>query len=61
MSRGRGCRIRVDDEKGRVMMKEKEGKRYRGDGEGNMRICGCKRMRLCVGEKKIMIDREGNI
>lgn len=56
-----GCTITLDDEKGSVMMKDKEGNSYTADGEGNITISASKSITLCVGENKIMIDSEGNI
>lgn len=56
-----GCTITLDDEKGSVMMKDKEGNSYTADGEGNITISASKSITLCVGENRIMIDSEGNI
>ena len=62
MRRGRGCRIRVDDEKGSVRIGDGRGRRMMLKGENRMRIDGKEKIRMdwkeleIVGDEKIRIE-----
>lgn len=56
-----GCTVTLNDEKGSVTMKDKDGNSYEADGEGNIKISASKSITLCVGDNEIKIDSDGNI
>lgn len=56
-----GCTITIDDEKGSITMKDKEGNSYTADGEGNITVSASKSITLCVGETSLILDSDGNI
>lgn len=56
-----GCTITIDDDKGSVTMKDKEGNSYTADGEGNITVSASKSITLCVGDTSLVLDSDGNI